>query len=85
MVPSLRDWLTQKQQETFRGRAELKLVDRSELWQRKPENRFLPSLFEWIRLRALTDSTKWKEAECQMMTRAARHHGIRTACFLAAV
>ena len=32
LVPSLRDWLTRKQKETRRGRAELLLADRTELW-----------------------------------------------------
>ena len=44
LVPSLRDWLTRKQKETRRGRAELKLAERSALWNAKPENRHLPSL-----------------------------------------
>ncbi len=32
MVPSLRDWLTQKQRETKKGRAELKLAERAAVW-----------------------------------------------------
>ena len=43
LVPSIREWLTRKQKETRRGRAELRLVDRSSLWNAKPENRHLPS------------------------------------------
>src|SRR4051794_29089234 len=43
LVHSLRDWLTRKQRATPRGRAELRLVDRSSLWNAKPENRQLPS------------------------------------------
>jgi hypothetical protein len=46
LVPSLRDWLTRKQKETRRGRAELKLAERAALWNVKLENRHLPSLFE---------------------------------------
>ena len=42
LVPSLREWLTRKQRETRRGRAELRLVERSSLWNAKPENRHLP-------------------------------------------
>ena len=45
LVPSLRDWLTRKQRETRRGRAELRLAERSSLWNAKPENRHLPSLW----------------------------------------
>jgi hypothetical protein len=42
LVPSLRDWLTRKQKETRRGRAELLLADRAAVWNAKPENRQLP-------------------------------------------
>ena len=44
LVPSLRDWLTRKQRETRRGRAELRLAERTALWSGKPESRFLPSV-----------------------------------------
>ena len=39
LVHSLRDWLTRKQRETRRGRAELRLAERSASWNAKPENR----------------------------------------------
>ena len=44
LVHSLRDWLTRKQRETRRGRAELRLAERAALWNAKPENRHLPSV-----------------------------------------
>ena len=44
LVHSLRDWLTRKQRETRRGRAELRLAERTALWNAKPENRHLPSV-----------------------------------------
>ena len=78
LVGSLRRWLTQKQQETARGRAELKLTARAELFNRSPETRHLPSLWEWIRIRTLTDPRQWKQPERSVMARARRHHGIRT-------
>ena len=43
LVPSLRDWLTRKQRETRRGRAELLLEERYALWKRKREKRHLPA------------------------------------------
>ncbi len=36
LVPSLRDWLTRKQKETRRGRAELLLADRAAVWNARP-------------------------------------------------
>jgi hypothetical protein len=43
LVPSIRDWLTRKKRETRRGRAELRLAERSSLWNTKRDNRHLPS------------------------------------------
>ena len=48
LVPSLRDWLTRKQKETRRGRAELLLADRAAVWNARPENRQLPSLLAMV-------------------------------------
>jgi hypothetical protein len=48
LVHSLREWLTRKQRETRRGRAELVLEDRYALWKDKRERRHLPALAESI-------------------------------------
>jgi hypothetical protein len=55
LVPSLREWLNRKQKETRKGRAELRLEERSALWNAKPDHRHLPSIFEWATIRTLTD------------------------------
>ena len=83
LVHSLGDWLTRKQRETRRGRAELRLAERSSLWNSKPEPRHLPSLLEWLRIRTLTDSAHWTERQRKMMRQAARTHGWRSAAALA--
>jgi hypothetical protein len=83
LVPSLRAWLTRKQKENRRGRAELRLADRSSLWNAKPENRHLPSLLEWLKIRTLTDTARWTEPQRKMMRQAARTHGWRSAVALA--
>ncbi len=83
LVHSLRDWLTRKQRETRRGRAELRLAERAELWNAKPENRHLPSLLEWLSVRTLTDPAHWTEPQRKMMRQAARTHGWRSALTLA--
>ncbi len=74
LVPSLRDWLTRKQKETRRGRAELQLAERVALWREKPEKRRLPNVLEWIRIRSLTDPKRWQESERIMMRTAASSH-----------
>ena len=77
LVPSLREWLTRKQRETRRGRAELRLAERSSLWNAMPESRHLPSALEWARIRMLTKKRDWSEPQGEMMKRAGRRHGVR--------
>ena len=77
LVHSLRDWLTRKQAETRRGRAELRLAERSASWNAKPENRHLPSALEWANIRLLTKKKDWTEPQRRMMKRAGRVHGVR--------
>ena len=78
LVHSLRDWLTRKQRETRRGRAELRLAERSSLWNAKPESRHLPSVLEWANIRLLTRKKHWTNLQRKMMNRAGRVHGLRT-------
>lgn len=75
LVHSLRDWLTRKQKETRKGRAELKLFDTSLTWNSNTENRFLPSLWDHLSIRLLTDKKKWTEPQRKMMRTAAKVHG----------
>ncbi len=78
LVHSLRDWLTRKQRETRQGRAELRLAERSSLWNDKTENRHLPSSAEWASIRLLTKRRDWSDPQRRMMKRAGRVHGQRT-------
>ena len=77
LVHSLRDWLTRKQRETRRGRAELRLAERAALWQNKPENRHLPAWWEWANIRLFTRKKDWTPSQRKMMRRAGRYHGVR--------
>jgi serine/threonine protein kinase/formylglycine-generating enzyme required for sulfatase activity len=83
LVHSLREWLTRKQKETRRGRAELKLAERSGLWNAKPENRHLPTLWEWLGIRTLTDPKKWTSPQRLMMSKATGLHSLRSALAMA--
>ncbi len=78
LVPSLRDWLTRKQKETRRGRAELLLADRAAVWNARRENRQLPSLWQWASIRFLTRRKTWTGPQQKMMARAGRYHVVRT-------
>lgn len=77
LVPSLREWLALKQKETRRGRAEQRLVERAALWESKPENRRLPSLWETLNIRWFTDKKGWSESQGKMMRRARTYHTVR--------
>jgi serine/threonine protein kinase/formylglycine-generating enzyme required for sulfatase activity len=85
LVPSLREWLTRKQKETRRGRAELRLAERAALWNAKPENRHLPSWWEYLNIRCLTERKKWTEPQQRMMRRAGRVLGLRWGVVLVAM
>ena len=74
LVPSLRDWLTRKQKETRRGRAELLLADRSVVWNARPENRQLPSLVQWFQIKWFTAKRNWTPLQRKMMRKARRYH-----------
>ncbi len=76
LVPSLRDWLTRKQRETRKGRAELRLEERAATWGAKRENKQLPTLTEWLGIRAFTDSKRWTDSQRAMMRSAGRVHGL---------
>jgi serine/threonine protein kinase/formylglycine-generating enzyme required for sulfatase activity len=84
LVPSLRHWLTRKQKETKRGRAQLLLADRASVWNTRPENRQFPSLFQWASIRLLTKNKNWSDPQRKMMKRAGRYHAFR-GCVLAIV
>ncbi len=77
LVPSLRDWLTRKQKETRRGRAELLLADRAAVWNTRPENRQLPSLWQWSSIRWRTPKKNWTPPQRKMMRKASRYHAVR--------
>ncbi|WP_435011955.1 protein kinase domain-containing protein (plasmid) [Tundrisphaera lichenicola] len=74
LVPSLREWLTRKQKETRRGRAELRLAELAALWNAKPENRRLPSWSDYRTIRRLVASSDWTEGQRTMMHHAEAYH-----------
>lgn len=76
LVPALRQWLTHKQKETRKGRAELSLAERSALWSARPESRHLPTWGELLRIRLFTEKARWSEPQRRMMTAAAREQGM---------
>src|SRR6516162_11238 len=77
LVHSIREWLTRKQKETRRGRAELLLVDQAVVWNARLENRQLPSLLQWFTIRWLTQKKTWTPPQKKMMAKAGWYHAVR--------
>jgi formylglycine-generating enzyme required for sulfatase activity len=73
LVPTLREWLARKQQETRRGRAGRLIASRAKQWGGR-EDRFLPSLREYATIQILTDRRAWDKLEERMMRRAGQVH-----------
>lgn len=83
LVPSIRDWMNRKRQETLRGRTELLLEERARLWNATLDRKQLPSLLEWVQICTLTRKRDRKQPEQRLLTAASQFHGIRTAMGLA--
>ncbi len=77
LVHSLRDWVTRKQKESRRGRAELRLAERAALWQSKPENRHLPAWWEYLTAVWLVPAENRSSSQQKMLRKAARVHAVR--------
>src|SRR5207248_2215590 len=77
LVPALREWLTRKQKETRRGRAELRLAERAAGWQNQPTRQQLPLFWEWLGIRWHTRSRHWTGTERALMRRADRYYVAR--------
>ncbi len=75
LVPSVRQWLVRKQQESREGRALLMLRDRTRAWHARLNNRQLPSWWEHLEIVRWTHRGAWSDQEQRMMRRAARVHG----------
>lgn len=79
LVPSLNEWLSLKQKETRRGRAELLLSERAQAWESRPSSQTLPTLPEWLRILTLTrrHHRTPASAEGRVMRAAGRYYLIR--------
>ena len=77
LVPSLRDWLTRKQRESRKGRAELRLEERSEVWNLKANPDYLPAWWEVANILLLTKRSNWTAPQRRMMRSAFQQQGLR--------
>ena len=70
LVPSLREWLTRRKRESRRGRAELQLNERAELWGKRREKKQLPSWWETQNIVRFTRRSAWSGTQRRMMRAA---------------
>ena len=85
LVPAIVQWLTRKQRETRRGRAEIRLAEYASLWGPKPIAKLAPSWVDWLSILVWSPSSGWNAVERKMMNAASRRHLLRTAGVIAAV
>src|SRR5262249_20273962 len=78
LISSLREWLTRKQKETRRGRAQLLLGERAASWREEGAKRHLPSWWEWADIQLLTRKQEWTPSHQKMMRRANRYYAVRS-------
>lgn len=78
LVHSLRDWLTRKQRETRRGRAEMRLQELSSAFSERPDRRNLPSLMEYVNILLLTSRRRRTDPEKKVLQHAARMYAVRS-------
>lgn len=87
LVPALREWLTRKQRETLRGRAQLRLAEMATLWNSKRESRQLPAWWEWLHIVLWTKSRDRTPGQQRFVRAATRYHAVRgivlAACLVA--
>jgi serine/threonine protein kinase/formylglycine-generating enzyme required for sulfatase activity len=79
LIPSVRNWLKLKDGETASGRARQVLIERASLWNSRPQDRHLPSLWEHARIRLLTSRQDRTASQQKMLRSAARAHGTKAA------
>ena len=69
LVPSIRDWLTARQRESYRGRLHQRLSEQASLWSRNHDARFLPNFVEWAAMRVCLAGRKKTPIERQMLSK----------------
>ncbi|MFT7629095.1 MAG: sulfatase activating formylglycine-generating enzyme [Mariniblastus sp.] len=77
LVHVVRQWIAQSQRETRRGRARMRLEERTREWQSRRTNRYLPTWWGYANIRLFTRKSQWNTTQQQMMNNARNLHGIR--------
>jgi hypothetical protein len=79
LVEPVRNWVELARKSTWRGRAVARLAELSELWQRKPQRQFFPTLREYAAMQMVVPSSSRNEKQAKYMRAAGRYHAGRVA------
>jgi formylglycine-generating enzyme required for sulfatase activity len=82
LVPTLREWLTRKQKQTWRGRTDLRFAELTAQWAAAPSSRLLPSLPEYLIFGLAVPRRKQTSAQRALMRAALRRHALRGTALL---
>jgi serine/threonine protein kinase/formylglycine-generating enzyme required for sulfatase activity len=85
LVPSLREWIHKNETKTIRGRAAIRLAERTVEWTARRSRRYLPAWWEWIMMLLFTRHSQRTPAENRLMRAATRYHVTRLAALASAV
>ena len=83
LVQPIQDWLTRKQRETRRGRAELRLAERASDWAAQPGRRYLLSAWELLSTLVLTRRRLRTVPEGALVDASLRRHAARGIAYAA--
>lgn len=79
LVTPVRNWVELARKSTWRGRAVARLIELSELWQRKPQSQFLPSLSEYAAMEFVVPSGSRTDRQSKFLRAAGRYHAGKAA------
>ncbi len=77
LAESLRHWLARRHRQSWRGRAKLKLAERTEQWCEERDARFLPSLSEYLSIFVAVPRAALSDSQRSVMRQAAIRHSTR--------
>lgn len=77
LVAPIRTWLAQQQAQTWQGRSRARVKPLVSRWNERPENRFLPSLFEFVPIKLGVKRSALTENETRYLSAATRYYSWR--------
>jgi serine/threonine protein kinase len=85
LVIPIANWVDQVRKSSWRGRAIARLEELSAMWNRKPHNRFLPTLPEFVAMQVASPTVKRSSEQRRFLRRAAQRHLLQAMIVLAVI